>query len=388
VSRTRTIAAVGLADEELAHLRLLVRRSEQELDERWAWGEENHADLLVVDPGEFAGQMARTRAQGAGIRVAVFSDAPVEGPELRLHRPLVRAQVVEVLNGISRGAIKPAEIGAHTDDFYTRDLGEDADAGARPRDAALPPAAGLDELLRMEPAELRRTPALPRTPTAPPAEGAPPAAPASAPPRRHATFEGMSADIAPHDLRDYLVKDLLKAPARYALEGAPPLALDPKRETAHAPGGLGALLPYCRARWRLADWQPLTSADLAELRATQAARPYAHLLWLYTLAHSGGRLAGHLDPGGTYRLRHWLEIERELGSRYFRIGSAMLQPVRLHEIAAAAEAPMSDVFDVVNAYEAIGLLEWQPRARRDDRLTPPRPRASLLRKLRKPFRRR
>jgi hypothetical protein len=387
VSRSRTIAAVGLPDEELAHLRLLIRRSENELEQRWSWGEENNADLLVVDLGTFAGQMARTRAQGAGIRCAVFSDGPVEGADLRLHRPLLRSQMIEVLNQVSGTSIAPADIGAHTDDFYTRDVGEET-PGTR-QQAQDSPAAGLDELLRHEPTELRRTPASTRAADAQrPVPAPPPAAPVSASPRKHASFEGMSADIAPHGLRDYLVGDLLKAPARYSLEGAPPLVLDPKREVAHAPAGLGALMPYCHARWRLADWQPLTSAELADLRATQPAQPYARLLWLCVLVHSGGRLAAHLDPGGTYRLLHWLEIEKELGSRYFRIGSAMLQAARLHEIAAAADAPMADVFDVVNAYDSIGLLECQPRPRRDDRLTPPRPRASLLKTLRKPFRRR
>jgi hypothetical protein len=38
--------------------------------------------------------------------------------------------------------------------------------------------------------------------------------------------------------------------------------------------------------------------------------------------------------------------------------------LRLHEIARKAEATMVEVFDVVNAYDAIGLLEWQPRASR------------------------
>ena len=42
----------------------------------------------------------------------------------------------------------------------------------------------------------------------------------------------------------------------------------------------------------------------------------------------------------------------------------MLRPLRLHEIARKADAKMVEVFDVVNAYDAIGLLEWQPRQSR------------------------
>ena len=63
----------------------------------------------------------------------------------------------------------------------------------------------------------------------------------------------------------------------------------------------------------------------------------------------------------------------------------MLTPLRLHEVAAAAEAAMADVFDFVNACDAIGLIEWQPRTRRDDGAPPEKP--SLLGKLRKTFNR-
>jgi hypothetical protein len=192
----------------------------------------------------------------------------------------------------------------------------------------------------------------------------------------------MLADTAPHDLREYLGADLLRMPARFALPGAPPLTLDPKNQVAHAPAGLGALAPYCRNRWRLCDWQPLTGAELAEVRETQPAQSYARLVWLQVLLLSDGHLASHLDPGGSYRLKHWVEVDKDLG-RYFRIASVMLQPARLHEIAAASSASMADVFDLVNAYDAIGLMEWQPRARRDeDAVKKP---SNLFGRWRKPF---
>ena len=46
---------------------------------------------------------------------------------------------------------------------------------------------------------------------------------------------------------------------------------------------------------------------------------------------------------------------------------------------------MSDVFDVVNAYDAIGLIECQPRTPRNPEPTAPAP-SGLLQRLRKPFR--
>jgi hypothetical protein len=113
---------------------------------------------------------------------------------------------------------------------------------------------------------------------------------------------------------------------------------------------------------------------------------YVKLVWLYVLLHSEGRLARHLDPGGTYKLSRWIEIERDFAD-YFRIASTMLQPGRLHEIAAASNASMADVFDVVNAYDAIGLIEWQPRSPRAGTEPAEEPKSTLLGRLRKSFKR-
>ena len=64
----------------------------------------------------------------------------------------------------------------------------------------------------------------------------------------------------------------------------------------------------------------------------------------------------------------------------------MLQPARLHQIAAASGASMADVFDVVNAYDAIGLIEWKPRAPRGGAPVE-EPKPGLLGRLRKSLKR-
>ena len=46
---------------------------------------------------------------------------------------------------------------------------------------------------------------------------------------------------------------------------------------------------------------------------------------------------------------------------------------------------MADVFDVVNAYDAIGLIEWQPRAPRGGGEPVEEPKRGLLQRLRNPF---
>ncbi|WP_419482440.1 hypothetical protein [Dokdonella sp.] len=376
--RDRTIAVVGVSDEEAAHLRLLVRRCEAELEGRWVWGEGEDVDLLVVDPESFAGQMARARAQAGGVRVAVFSDQTEAGTELVLRRPLLRANVVEVLNEITRAAVRGPVFGANTDDFYTRDVGnEDADPAA----SAAPQAAdGLDALLRPLPRELRDVPPPPAPgPAMSPASPLPTHAPkATLPAARAPSRAAALAELEPRSLREWLHDGLLGAPVCVELPGEAPLVLDPKHSMAYTPGSLVALRAHCHARWAMRDWRPLTSAELVRASATQNAIAYARITWLDALEHSGGRLASHLDPAGTYCLRQWMEIDRELGTT-FRIATSLLKPLRLHEVAAASGATMGDVFDVVNAYAAIGLIECQPRQRDG-----PAP-ESLLKRLGKPF---
>jgi hypothetical protein len=412
----KTIAAVGVSDEETAHLRLLMRRAVSELSHAWKWGSESNADLLVVDPSSFGGQMARTRAQSGGMRCAIFSDDPVvAGTELALHRPLKAANVVDVQNRAARLAERSEGIVPHKQDFWFRDIGEDAAPGESDafgmseapltpviRDAAAP---GLDDLLRIDPVEVREASRIKTAldqnttvfgtsgPTArSEARGrespdlfsrARSDAPPEPGPARRA---GAAPDMARHNLRVYLDDGLLGGPARATLPDVPALVLDPKLKVFHAPGRLAALEPYCRTALRPADWQALTSAELNELRATMPAQPYMKLIWFYVLLHSEGQLARHLDPGGTYKLARWIEIERDFAD-YFRIASTMLQPGRLHEIAAASHASMADVFDVVNAYDAIGLIEWQPRSPRDGSEPVETPKQGLFGRLRKSLKR-
>jgi hypothetical protein len=408
----KTIAVVGVSDEETAHLRLLMRRATGELSHAWKWGTESNADLLVVDPSSFAGQMARTRAQAGGARCAVFSDEPpaVE-TELALDRPLKLANVVDVLNRAAAMAVRPDNIASQKHDFYFHDV-EDEAAGEMPElpdepEASAVPgreaAPGLEELLRIDPLDVREAARIKASldenttvfgtsgPTArSEARGKDMPdvlirARVEAPSEAASARRGSAPDLARHSLRVYLDSDVLGGPARITLPDAPPLVLDPKLRTFHSPGRLAALEPYCRTALRPADWQPLTTAELAELRTAEPPQPYMKLMWLYVLVHSEGQLARHLDPGGTYRLARWIEIERDF-SEYFRIASTMLQPGRLHEIAAASGASMADVFDVVNAYDAIGLIEWQPRAPRGGEPVEA-PKSGLLGRLRKSFKR-
>ena len=97
-------------------------------------------------------------------------------------------------------------------------------------------------------------------------------------------------------------------------------------------------------------------------RETQPARTYDELRWLIALLKSGGRLASRLDPGGTFHVSAQVRID-PLFHAHGVISAALAKPARLHELTATSGASMEQVFDVVNAYDAIGRLSWTPRQR-------------------------
>ena len=78
--------------------------------------------------------------------------------------------------------------------------------------------------------------------------------------------------------------------------------------------------------------------------------------------HSNGFLSKHFDPGGDYHLTKRLDFSLDY-PRAYRVGALMNVPRKLHEIARVSAVGLAEVFDVINAYEAIGYVEWTPRVR-------------------------
>lgn len=419
----KNLVVIGLSDDDTAHLRLLMRKGAEQLQHRWRWGTEEGADLVIVDTNAFAGQMARTRATAAGMRVAVITDeAAPSTTELRLHRPLKLANVVDVLNQSGGGLALVTQMGNVSDDLYLefaatpshkldppehvlRLLDEDGVADAASLglhvDDVPPPDAdalfkrdsaahkprfsvplSLDEDTYVQRSEASsRSDVRVRDSVEGQARQASAPGPNTLPPVKRGS--AMSLDTTRHPLRAYLEGRLLAGPAQIRFEGSPALTLDPKNALFYSEGGLGLLEAYAAAPLSRADWRTLTTTEFAQVRDSQPAHPYQNLIWLEALVGSGGRLAPQLDPGGTYRLKHWMELDRDV-RHHQRIARAMMHPARLNEIAASAGVPMADVFDVVNAYYAVGLVEWEARASLRA-AAKPEPSGGLLSRLKRPF---
>jgi hypothetical protein len=410
VASEKYLSVIGLSDEDTAHLRLLLRKIYGYLDNHWRWGAEENADLVIVNPAELSGQIARNRAFSSGRRCAVYDEhEALRDGETRLPKPLRDENLVAVLNGTSEVGTGLGSAMSHNDDnFYDLDtltlnpqfeLEQDDAAEARAHRAA--PAPGLDEMLKPDAAGFRPQFTVPgNLNRATEVEGTVGQS-ARADQRVADSVRGfgkhsrdthshdMSAPVkhgqAPpakqHSLRDYLRKDLIGGPATLTLGEAPPLTLDPKAQSFHTPGKLPALMPYCSGEIAPSAWRRLTTNELAQTRADQSAQPYSRLIWLEALVRSGGRLASHLDPGGRYRLKRSQQAAEADFPSHARIIAALAAPAKVNEIAAASGTPMAEVFDVINAYDAIGLIEME---RRQPRHAEPEP-TGLMARLRKPF---
>jgi len=391
VTTDKYLVVIGLSDEDEAHLRLLMRRAAiDHLSHMWRWGPEDKADLIIADPATFAGQMARQRAFNSGKRCAVLGSDELRDGEIRLARPLRLESVSELLNEV--GAASEFEgagsIIPQAQNFYDLDELTPAEEfqevelhleSGQQREAK--PAQGLDDLLRPEsvvakpefavPLELKENTTIEAGHRAT-ARSEKRVADGSGGLRRPDRTSGEmnltpppglepAPTLAPTTLRDYLRGNLLGGPATLALKGSPSLTLDPKSRVFHnSSNSLQALIPYCRQALPQRDWHPLTTAELAHIREEHPAQPYSRLIWLATLVQSGGRLAAHLDPGGRYKLKDGTLVETELPT-HARIGNVMRDMAKLNEIAAVSGAQMSEVFDVINAYEAIHALETERR---------------------------
>lgn len=392
MAREKFLAVIGIDEEDTAHLRLLLRMAAPKLEHRWRWGSEENADLVIVDPAHLQGQIARNRAYSSGRRCAVFSgDEPLRDGELRVSKPLKVENLIEALAaGTSNAVGTHPPVMQQKADFYDPDaftadfeLEEDEVTHARAQQRDPNPAPGLDDLFKPE-SESRKPQFAVKVNIGPETRiQSAPARSQRSEQRVADSIDGLRKQkVKPEginlgesgvdasesaantrSLRDFLGDHALGGPSGITLPDAPELILDPKTRTFHAAGSTAGLVAYCKQPLLRSMWRQVTSSELARIREERPGRPYSQLVWLDVLVHSAGRLASHLDPGGRYKIKHWPETTRDF-PHHHRIATALSQPAKLNEIANSTGVPMGEVFDLVNAYDAIGLIEVEPRTSR------------------------
>ena len=303
----KCFALAGFAETERSEMSRLLARAGTTLDEPWVLNDgSERADLVIIDPEQFAGRVARVRALNERTNLAVVIDADAETPEawLVLRRPLSTESLVEMFNRASCC---------------------DGTVSSRPpasNDAEQPENVAVEDDMR----------ASCETPRA----------------ARPCTDDASLTQ---------------RGPIVIERAGLPRLFIDPAAGNYHANAPLARLEPYFLDPLKPGEYRQIGPSRLQEMRGSAPGRPLVQMHWMSALLRSNGCLGAHLDPGGTYRVKRWLSVYGEYRKQY-RIATMMLRPLRMHEIARKADAKMVEVFDVVNAYDAIGLLEWEPRKSR------------------------
>jgi hypothetical protein len=314
----KCFALAGFAETERSELSRLLARAGTTLDEPWVLNDgSERADLVIIDPEHFAGRVARVRALNERTNLAVVIDADAETPEawLVLRRPLSTQALVEMFNRASC-----------------------CDVAVSSR----PPASNDAE----QPANVAE---------------------------EDETRASFDTPRVQRPCTDY-ASLTQRGPVVIERAGLPRLFIDPAAGNYHANAPLARLEPYFLDPLKPAEYRQIGPSRLEEMRGSAPGRPLVQMHWMSALLRSNGCLGAHLDPGGTYRVKRWLSVYGEYRKQY-RIATMMLRPLRLHEIARKADAKMVEVFDVVNAYDAIGLIEWEPRKSRYAAETAEKPRA-------------
>jgi hypothetical protein len=349
---SKRISLQGAEDEDVTRLRELLTQCDADLHSAWKFYTGADADLLVIDIDTVYGHMDWLRVHNGSTPVAVFTEHnQFADADLILHKPLTAENLVEILNRVDP-QIKDRHESEYTPDPITP---------IAPIAPVAPPARFASPVRSAAPARpVASVAAAPVVPAVPPA------------PRERR-------------LSDWLSDGALSSPARLSDDGAPELVLDPANKIFYADGSLRALAPYCTRIITREQWQDVDTAKLTELQAGGKGQPYARLLWLFHALGSNGQLTPGLDVNAKYKLARWPQIEREF-PKHFRIATVMLkQLATLTEIAELSGAPLTEVIDFTNAYNATGYIEIEGGAGSAEPVTRDSGRHAILARLRNPF---
>ncbi|GMU43356.1 MAG: hypothetical protein IT479_01710 [Xanthomonadales bacterium] len=375
MKRERILEFVGGSDDEVAYLRLLIRRAAVQLEDKWRLrrdGDE-HVDLLVIaDNGEEA------LAPGAPRRVRLVDPAFGAAGMETVHWPLSLEQLVKLFNLTGVAAAQPPAGPAITHNVYddlfdsepsdrwkTSDNLLDSDADWMPpadtRGAELMHEA--EAFFRHDPREQHRDALksirLPDHVDVEATEGKTEWGIARKD-KRGALASGLVGTLhtltteeaeSRHPLSAFLSGRLLPGPSRAEVAGIA-LTLDPRNRQYYARGALCVLAEMCRSAPRRGDWRTLSTGDFAAVRERLPARPYLELRWLCAWIEDA---PAELDDGLRYRLIERIDLAADY-PREAQVVRALAQGSTLSDAAFTAGVPIIEVRRIAAALDAIGAL--------------------------------
>ena len=324
IQSANTICIVGDAEDFVDRLASVLDGHRRQLDARWQTADHASADLLLIDVESLHGHMDWLRASSNG-RLAIACSNARESSDARfvLGKPVIADELVAMLNRIG------------------------ADLNAKPADqttaVSVMPAASIAPVASPT-AEAANAPTVVATIKLEPLTIVATAKPASLSP----------------NLVDFLgVDPPLRGRLRLAAIGLPSLFLDPGARTWHADASLKGLADWCTRPLLPGDAQTMGETEYMKEIATLSQQPYGRLEWLAHLVRGEGRLAPGLDPNGRFKLVRWPQSEREF-PKHFRIATMMLKEwTSIGDVAELSGATIADVTNFINAYHALGFIEYE-----------------------------
>lgn len=375
---------VGLSDEDSANLRLALRAGKKTLTDDWAWGPEARADVVVVDARRLLGEAAKRRAQQRDVPCAEVVDAGDPRPNgLYLRRPFKRDALVALLNAVSAGNVTTVGTASSAwggEDEIEFDMGSidlsvlesrysgKRDAGAHRADPEQMAAAANSTAADLA-IDLSRVPSLhgDDAPDEHPLRSAKPAAKEPGDSTRAAEAADTEEPFEPIDPKasysflDFFERRLLRVPSKLTMPGTPVLSVDPRAGTFLTQGSLAAMENYARRKWRHSAWEPLSPSEAAALERSAFTKPSLALVWMYHFIHSKGMLSRKFNPNGDFSLNNRFNVVVEYPLVH-RVGTFLVTPRKLHEVARLARVDIDLVYNVINAYDAVGYVDGTLRS--------------------------
>jgi len=391
MKRERIVEFVGGSEDEIAFLRLTLRKAARQLADKWRLRREDdsHVDLLIIpDLGDAGAVPLPLAANDAQRRVRLIDPVfGAAGMETTLWPPPLE-QIVKLLNLTSVAGEMPLP-GASAviqqnvyDDLFepdptsrwhgsgdlaiqipTLDFNDDWSPPPRARESDLTLQA--EQLFRKDPREphkdtleaIRLHDHIDIEATEGRTTGG-----ASRMDRRDATgnvayvkhrLSAQEAD-ARHTLASYLAGRLLPGPARIETAHVV-LTLDPRNRQFYAKGALCVFEECCRQVLRRGDWRDLSSAEFAQVKSQLSPRAFAELHWLCVYVDDRAFVAAELGADTRYRLIQNLQLQADY-PRAARVAQALEGRCTLAAAAAAAGVSLAEAQRVAHAFDVVGFL--------------------------------
>ena len=386
----RTVEFVGGSEDEIAYLRLMMRKAAASLSDRWRLRREDDGgvDLLIIGDLSDPGVVIPGSPEAAKRRVRLVNPAfGIAGMETVLW-PLGQDRLTQLFNQLS-AAVEPAKITpgpAIQHNIYDELFEPDAGDSWHPGDHFVS-AAGTNDLLE----EWSPPPRAPESADTLDAEQLFRNDPRARQKDVVKSFqlhddigveatEGRTAGsglrndkrvgsgrfsgtahtltVAEANMRYplaiYLAGNLLAGPSRIDASQIL-LTLDPRNQHYYSKGALCVFEECCTLALRRGDWQALDFAEFNEVKKQNNPRPYAELLWLSAYVENAS--AGSNEPGADtrFRLLQNFELQRDY-PRAARVANELQKGSTLARAATVARVTIAEARRVAQAFDAIGYL--------------------------------